>query len=177
MPRVRSSKICPKCGRPGFPGKKTVRNKVGEPYVYEVFGHIEVRNGKRTIKWCYIRRLDGVSKFTNTCQKPKGVSKKQDNLLTPQKLDDLPGRRAHGFTTLGDMKRLGIIISDFSAEELDRLEEESLTRIKEDLHKKVGSIFYHCECGEKINQVDLFLKFKGKCPKCGKQIVKRRVLV
>ena len=171
MPRVRSNEICPKCGRPGFPGKKTVRNKVGEPYVYEVFGHIEERNGRRTIKWCYIRRLDGVSKFTNTCQKSsEGVSKKQDNLLTPQQL---PGYQSKGYTTLGDMKRLGIIISDLSPEELDKWEEEQLTRIKEDLHKKVGSIHYRCKCGEKINQVDLFLKFKGKCPKCGKQIVKK----
>ena len=188
MPRVRSSKICPKCGRPGFPGKKTVRNKVGEPYVHEVFGHIVVRNGRRTIKWCYIRRLDGVSKFTNTCQKPsKGVSKKQDNLLTPtqgvskltntpsifEKAKQLPGYRSKGYTTLGDMKRLGLIISDLSPEELDEWEEEGLTRVKQHLKERVGTVYYHCVCGEKIDQVDLFLKYRGKCPNCGKQIVKK----
>ena len=212
MGRRRKEEVCPVCGKLGFPARKTVRNKVGTPYTYVVFGHHVVRDGgKRSIKWCYVK-LDvsqskdqgvskkrdnlltlcedssGVSKFTNTCQKSsKGVSKKQDNLLTPtqgvskltntpdmfEKAKQLPGYRSHGYTTLGDMKRLGLIISDWSPEELDEWEEEGLTRVKQHLKERVGTVYYHCVCGEKIDQVDLFLKYRGKCPKCGKQIVKR----
>jgi len=94
--------------------------------------------------------------------------------LKPQyRLDTFLSKKEKGYTTLGDMKRLGIITSDLNPEELDELEEESLTRIKKHLDEKVGLVFYRCECGARINQVDLFLKYKGKCPKCGKQIVKK----
>jgi len=91
-----------------------------------------------------------------------------------QKLDELPGRQAQGYTTLGDMKRLGLIFSDLTPKELDEFEEKEIARIKEHVRKSVGDIFYRCVCGQKISQIDLFLKYRGKCPKCNRQIVKRR---
>jgi len=44
--------ICPKCGEPGSIQNKTVRNRVGKPYIYQYFAHY--KNGR--IRWCYIGR-------------------------------------------------------------------------------------------------------------------------
>ena len=186
--------ICPKCGRPGIMYVKTpVVDRENLRYVY--VAHSVKVDGKWTSRYCYVgpepivqnivQKVDtskdagppgGPSHCTKLIvQKPKQsethCTKNRDIV---QKAKQLSGYRSKGYTTLGDMKRLGIITSDLSPEKLDKLEEESLTRIKKHLDEKVGLVFYRCECGARINEVDLFLKFKGKCPKCNKQIVKRR---
>jgi len=53
-----------------------------------------------------------------------------------KKVKDLPGYKKRGYTTLGDMKRLGLIISDKTPEELDEIEEEGLTRGKQEKQEK-----------------------------------------
>ncbi|RLI47469.1 hypothetical protein DRO69_00370 [Candidatus Bathyarchaeota archaeon] len=191
-----STKICPVCGEPGTPVDRTPNPKYPH-LVYRYYEHaVKLPSGRWGAKYCYVGRVTHSTKSAenatsasshsakNIVQKvdanktsPPGEPTHSTNFCTMSDMFErakyLPGYRSKGYTTLGDMKRLGLIISDFSAEELDRWEEEGLTGLKNHLNEKVGSIYYRCECGEKIDQVDLFFKHKGKCPKCGKQIVKK----
>ena len=184
---------CPKCGKSGIMYVKTpVVDRENLRYVY--VAHSVKVDGKWTSRYCYVgpesivqnivQKVDtskdavplgGSGHCTKLIvQKPKEpethCTKNRDIV---QIAKQLPGYRSKGYTTLGDMKRLGIIYSNMSPEELDKFEEEGLARIKKYLYEKVGAIYYRCECGRKIDQVDLFFKFEGKCPKCGRQIVKR----
>ena len=188
---------CPKCGKPGIMYVKTpVVDRENLRYVY--VAHSVKADGKWTSRYCYVgpepivqnivQKVDtskdavppgGSGHCTKLIvQKPKEpkthctkhCTKNRDIVQIARQL---PGYKSKGYTTLGDMKRLGLIISDWSPEKLDEWEEEGLTRVKEYLKERVGTVYYHCVCGEKIDQVDLFLKYRGKCPKCGKQIMKR----
>ena len=46
-----------------------------------------------------------------------------------------------------------------------------IEKIKNELHKKVGTIKYKCECGKITEYLDLILT-GGKCPKCGTVLLK-----
>lgn len=50
--RVPGMAKCPRCGRPGSPQLKSVRNrKGGRDYRYVYFAHA---TGPHSIKWCYV---------------------------------------------------------------------------------------------------------------------------
>lgn len=55
--------------------------------------------------------------------------------------------------------------------ELTSQEENIINKVKRYVHEKAGTIKYKCECGEVIEYLDLILT-NGKCPKCGKLLVK-----
>jgi len=48
----------------------------------------------------------------------------------------------------------------------EKLLEEIVNSVKEEVYSKAGTIKFKCECGEVTEYLDLILT-GGKCPKCG----------